>query len=113
EEDWVCMARGDPPRFGGEPTLDEFLDEGHVLISPRGRVRGVVDGPLKRLGRKRRVAVTLPLFLAGPAIVARTDFVMTIPRRIALRFSAVHALHIFSPPLHLPSLHLALPLRPR
>src|SRR5215469_7780703 len=58
DEDYVCIARRDHPRLSGEPTLDEFLDEGHVLISPRGRVPGVVDGPLKRLGLKRRVTVT-------------------------------------------------------
>ena len=78
-----------------------------MLISPRGRVPGVVDGPLKRLGRTRRVAVTLPHFLAGPAIVARTDFVMTIPRRIGLKFSEVYALRIFAPPLRVPGFDVA------
>ena len=113
DEDYVCIARRDHPRLSEEPTLDEFLDEGHVLIAPRGRVPGVVDGPLKRLGRKRRVAVTLPHFLAGPAIVARADFVMTIPRRIALRFSAVHALRIFPPPLRVPGFDVAVAWSPR
>jgi len=113
DEDYVCIARRDHPRLSGEPTLDEFLDEGHVLISPRGRVPGVVDGPLKRLGRKRRVAVTLPHFLAGPAIVARTDFVMTTPGRIALRFSEVHALRIFPPPLQVPGFDVAVAWSPR
>src|SRR5262249_20182225 len=58
DEDYVCIVRRDHPRLSGQATLDEFLNEGHVLISPRGRVPGVVDGPLKR-----RVAVTLPHFL--------------------------------------------------
>ena len=51
-EDFVCIARKDHPRLSKKPTLGEFLAEGHVLISPQGRVPGVVDAPLKRLRRK-------------------------------------------------------------
>jgi DNA-binding transcriptional LysR family regulator len=108
DEDYLCIARKDHPRLSRKPTLTEFLAEGHVLISPRGRVPGVVDAPLKKLHRKRRVAVTLPHFLAGPAIVARTDFVMTIPARIARKFSALYALRIFAPPLRVPGFEVAM-----
>src|SRR5262249_57349539 len=112
-EDFVCIARKDLPRLSKKPTLGEFLAEGHVLISPQGRVPGVVDAPLKRLRRKRRIAVTLPHFLAGPAIVARTDFVMTIPRRIARKYSEVYALRIFPPPLRVPVFEVAMAWPPR
>ena len=107
-EEYVCIARKDDPRLSGKPTLGEFLAEGHVLISPQGRVPGVVDAPLKRLKRKRRVAVTLPHFLAGPAIVARTDFVMTIAGRIARKYSELYSLQIFSPPLRVPGFEVAI-----
>ena len=107
-EDYVCIARKDHPRLSKKPTLGEFLAEGHVLISPRGRVPGVVDAPLKRLRRKRRVAVTVPHFLAGPAIIARTDFVMTIPRRIARKYSDLYALRTFPPPLKIPGFEVAI-----
>jgi DNA-binding transcriptional LysR family regulator len=78
----LFASRGKITRvWSKRPTLAEFLAEGHV-ISPQGRTPGIVDAPLKRLKRRRRVAVTLPHFFAGPAIVATTDFVMTIPRRL-------------------------------
>jgi DNA-binding transcriptional LysR family regulator len=108
DEGYVCIARQDHPRLSKKPTLGEFLAEGHVLISPQGRVPGVVDAPLKRLKRKRRVAVTVPHFLAGPAIVARTDFVMTIARRIARKYSQLYSLRIFSPPLAVPGFEVAM-----
>src|SRR5262249_14302800 len=98
-EDFVCIARKDHPRLSKKPTLGEFLAEGHVRHSRPGRVPVVGGAPLKQLRRKRLIAVTLPHFLAGPAIVARTDFVMTIPRRIARKYSEVYALRIFPPPL--------------
>jgi DNA-binding transcriptional LysR family regulator len=107
-EDFVCIARKDHPRLSKKPSLGEFLTEGHVLISPQGRVPGVVDAPLRRLKRKRRVAVTLPHFLAGPAIVARTDFVMTLAGRIARKYAEFYSLRIFSPPLRIPGFEVAM-----
>jgi DNA-binding transcriptional LysR family regulator len=107
-EDFVCIARKDHPRLSKKSTLGEFLAEGHVLISPQGRVPGVVDAPLKRLRRKRRIAVTLPHFLAGPAIVATTDFVMTMPGRIARKYAELYSLRIFSPPLRVPGFEVAM-----
>src|SRR5262249_45939781 len=67
-----------------------------------------MDAPLKRLRRKRRIAVTLPHFLAGPAIVARTDFVMTIPHRIARKYSELYALRIFPTPLRVRGFEVAM-----
>jgi DNA-binding transcriptional LysR family regulator len=107
-EDFVCIARKDHPRLAKKPTLAEFLAEGHVLISPQGRSPGVVDAPLKQLKRRRRVAVTLPHFLAGPAIVARTDFVMTIPRRTARKYAELYSLRIFPPPLRVPGFEVVM-----
>ena len=113
KEDYVVIARNDHPRLSRKPTLDEYLAEGHVLISPSGRVPGVVDAPLKSLRRQRRVAVTLPHFLAGPSIVARTNFVMTIPSRIARKFAKLYALRTFSPPLRVPGFDVAMAWTPR
>lgn len=112
-EDFVCIARKDHPRLSKRPTLSEFLAEGHVLISPQGRRPGIVDAPLKRLKRRRRVAVTLPHFLAGPAIVATTDFVMTIPRRTARRYSELYSLRTFPPPLRIPGFDVVMAWPPR
>jgi len=113
KEDYVCIARNGHPRLPRKPTVDEFLGEGHVLISPRGRVPGVIDMPLKSMRRERRVAVTVPHFLAGPAMVARTDFVMTLPRRIARRFSKLYDLRVFPPPFRVVGFDVAMAWRPR
>jgi DNA-binding transcriptional LysR family regulator len=88
--------------------VDAAKSRGCDRLRPVGRVPGLVDAPLKRLRRKRRVAVTLPHFLAGPAIVARTDFVMTIPHRIARKYSELYSLRIFAPPLRVPGFEVAM-----
>ncbi len=112
-EDYVCIARQNHPRLSQKPTLDQFLAEGHVLIAPPGRPPGVVDKVLARQNRKRRVAVTLPHFLAAPAVIAQTDYVMTIARRIALQAAQVHKLRVFAPPMRLHGFDVVIAWHPR
>jgi DNA-binding transcriptional LysR family regulator len=110
-EDYVCIARSDHPRLSRKPTLKEFLAEGHVLIAPSGGVPGVVDKALEN--HQRRVAVTLPHFLAAPAIVATTDYVMTIARRIALQAARTYKLSVFPPPVRLTGFDVVMAWHPR
>lgn len=112
-EDFVCIARRNHPRLSVRPTLDEFLRENHVLIAPHGLTPGVVDYSLRSLKRARRVAVTLPHFLAAPAMVAGGDLIMTIARRVAEQFAASYKLRIFSPPVRLPGFDVAMAWHPR
>ena len=113
QEDYVCIARRDHPRLSRKPSLDEFLAEGHVLISPAGRTQGVVDSVLDRLKRKRRVTITLPHFVVAPAVVAQTDCIMTIARRVAVETVKTYNLRTFSPPLRLPAFEVAMAWHPR
>ena len=99
-EHYLSLVRADHPRLGkGKITLDAFLSEDHALVSNRGRVPGVVDKPLVALGRSRRVVLTFPHFLVAPAVVARTDLVMTVPACIAHGYAESHALRLFEPPV--------------
>jgi DNA-binding transcriptional LysR family regulator len=112
-EDYVCIARRNHPRLSPQPTLDEFLAENHVLIAPSGRAPGVVDKALERQKRRRSVAVTLPHFLAAPSVVAGTDYVMTIARRVALQLAPIYRLRVFPPPLRLDGFDVVMAWHPR
>ncbi len=112
-ESFVCIARADHPRLSRRVTLDEFLAADHALISLQGMVPGVVDHALEGLGRSRRVALTLPHSLVGPAIVARTDLVMTIPRRVADGLADRRGLRAFPPPVPLAGFDVVMAFHPR
>jgi DNA-binding transcriptional LysR family regulator len=79
-ETFTCLARADHPRIQGELTLDRYLAEEHILVSPRGRVLGHVDSILAQQGWERKVRLTLPHVLAVPAAVAATDGIVTSRR---------------------------------
>lgn len=99
-ESFVSVARADHPRLPRRVSLDAFLAERHALISPRGQARGVVDRALEAHGRCRHVVLTIPHYLAAPSIVAHTDLVMTLPRRVADGY-AEYPLRQFPTPIKL------------
>src|SRR5438046_2006409 len=101
---YVGIARrGHPGLKGKSLTAKAYAALPHLLFSPRGDPKGIIDEPLAQLsGRKRRVVVTVPHILAAPLIVARTDLVTVIAERIARIYASELDLILFEPPVSLP-----------
>jgi DNA-binding transcriptional LysR family regulator len=108
EERFVCVLRKDHPHARRGLDLDTFCALGHVLVAPRSETRhGFVDDALAKVGRTRRIAVTIPHFLAAPVIVTRTDYVLTLAERVA-RMLRPEGLVIFEPPVALEGMKMAM-----
>jgi DNA-binding transcriptional LysR family regulator len=101
---YVGIARrGHPGLKGKSLTAKAYAALPHLLFSPRGDPKGIVDEPLAQLsGIKRRVVMTIPHISAVPLIVARTDLVAVIAERIARLYASEHDLILFEPPIKLP-----------
>jgi DNA-binding transcriptional LysR family regulator len=101
---YVGIARRDHPALRGRSlTAKAYAALPHLLFSPRGDPKGIVDEPLTQLsGIRRRVVMTIPNIAAVPLIVARTDLVAVIAERIARIYAAEYHLRLFVPPLKLP-----------
>jgi DNA-binding transcriptional LysR family regulator len=112
-ESFVSIVRADHPRISRRPTLEKFLEEDHALISPRGVSPGVLDHALEARGRSRRIALTVPHYLVAPGIVAHTDLIMTLPRRVAGYFTGAHGLRVFAPPVALQGFDVVMAFHPR
>lgn len=105
DSDYATAQRRGHPRGTGPLDLDAFCALDHVLISADGGgFAGVVDDALAALGRSRRVAVSTQSYALAPLIVAGSDCIGTMPRRVLQRFAA--GLDLFAPPLALPSARL-------
>lgn len=102
EDGYVVLAREGHPRLGKRLTLERFVQLDHLLVSPFGNRRGVVDTALAQRGYERRVALWVPHFLLAPAIVAQTDLVVTLAERVALELAPRHGLRVLPPPLEVP-----------
>ena len=79
--DYVCVMRAGHP-LASEPTigLDAYCAARHVRVSFAGRPRGFVDEALARLGRERRVALTVHEFAIAARVVHDLDLLTVLPR---------------------------------
>ncbi|AUU83422.1 MULTISPECIES: LysR family transcriptional regulator [Leclercia] len=84
DERYVCMMRADHPDAGKPLSLARFCALEHVLVSYEGDgFRGVTDSVLEKIGRMRRVGLSVSHFLVLPDVLALSDMIATVPSRIA------------------------------
>jgi DNA-binding transcriptional LysR family regulator len=98
----VCIVRKGHPVLRRGLTLEHFVEMKHALITITGEGGGIVDTALAAKRLSRRVALRIPSFLAAPLVVARSDLVVTMPRRTALEFASLAPLVLVEPPIRLP-----------
>ncbi|MEJ6396148.1 LysR family transcriptional regulator [Gymnodinialimonas sp. 2305UL16-5] len=106
-ESYVAIVRRDHPANHGELDLELFCALEHIVVSTRGGgFQGATDAALTGLGRTRRVALSVPSFLIVPEIVASSDLIALVPRRLVdNRFAH---LQIFDPPLPVEGFSIAM-----
>ena len=102
EEDYVCIVRKQHPSVKRRLTLERYLELGHVLVSQRGDSPGSVDRALAKQGKRRHVALRVSHFLMVPMLIARTNLVAALSRRVAEPFAEPLGLRLLEPPLPLP-----------
>lgn len=82
-ETYVLIGRRGHPGLKNPLTLEDYLKLDHVVVSRRGGDFWTpVDAALAALGVKRRVALSAASFLFVLDIVAASDLVALVPRRL-------------------------------
>jgi DNA-binding transcriptional LysR family regulator len=95
-----CCSLAEPLRMG----IEQFVSLKHVLVTAVGNGWGVVDTALDKLRLQRRVVLRLPSFITALAVVAESDFVVTLPASIARRYSVQYDLVAIAPPIDCPAI---------
>jgi len=108
DEDLVCLVRRGHPALKQPWTAEGFSALLHVLVTITGRGDALIDTALAQQGLRRRVAVRLPYFLAAPGLVAQSDKVLSLPRRLARQFTQVLPLEWLELPVHTGSFTLSM-----
>jgi len=107
-DEFVTIINKDNPASRRGMDLKTYLHLPHVLVSPEGERHGLVDRALAQRGRRRTLTLTLPQMFAAPAVVARTQTIATVLKRVALNSAASRQLVLFSPPIAVPEVRFDL-----
>ena len=98
EEDFVCLVgraqRIRTRRF----TLKQYLDLPHAIVETWESRQTPVDRPLAELGLKRHAVLRIPFFVPTILTIARTDLVLTVPRRLERISAAIADVRVVEPP---------------
>ncbi len=87
DEHFVAVQRKGHPRGTAPLDLDTYCALNHVLVSiSGGSFHGFMDEHLETLRRERRVVMSVQHFMAVPELLAHTDYVSTLPSRLAAHF---------------------------
>lgn len=82
-EHYVLAGRQDHPLFSGDLTLEQIAAANHLLLSPYGPIRNLVDHALHLHGYKRNIQTIVPSLFSALSIVESSDLVVTLPSRVA------------------------------
>lgn len=92
EERTVCMVRRGNPLATSRLTAKRFAAATHMLVSPRGKDRGRMDGILDKQGLSRLVEIVVPDWTVAATILAKTDYLLTVSEAIASALAPAHDL---------------------
>lgn len=82
-ENYVLAGRRDHPMLNDDLTLERISEASHLLISPYGPIRNLLDHALHLHGYKRKIQTVVPSLFSALSIVESSDLVVTLPKRVA------------------------------
>ena len=107
-EGFEVLMRHDHPLAEGALDLARYIGVPHLLHSPNGSREGAIDIELAKTGQQRRLGAVVAHISAVPAILKRTDLIMTLSSRLARLLAEAHGLACRDCPLDIRHMRLSL-----
>lgn len=101
-EDKVCLVSARHSHIGPVLSVEEYRKLDHVWVNLTGPDPGLIDGTLADHRLSRNVTVMVPSFLLAARVVAETDLIAILPRRVAQQFIQSGLLKMVELPFQFP-----------
>jgi len=110
QDSLVCLVRKENKKIGSSVSLEQFAETFHILLSILGSPFkfAFLDKWLKKQNVQRIYSATTAAFLPAALILAETDYIMTLPRRMAIKLSEIMPLRLVELPNNPPNFQLNL-----
>lgn len=107
-DEFACMVRQDHTEINGEMTIENYTKHPHILFTPQQGKWGIVTDLLTSQGLNHKTTVYTSHAYSIPSTILVTDFITTIPKRLAIAFSVMGRFQILTPPISIPELEMSL-----
>ena len=108
EEENVCIASGRHPSIRGKLSFRQYASASHAAVFYKSEGPGIIDTLLAQKGLARSTVIQVPHFCSVPFLVASSDLIATVPKRLASRFSKALKLQTLAVPFAIPPFRLTL-----
>jgi DNA-binding transcriptional LysR family regulator len=98
DSDALAVRRGHP-MAAKLRQREAFLNARHVAVVIRGQNADLIDTWLESKGVQRRIALVVPGYIEALHVVARSDLVAFVPRRLIAALARPLSLAAIAPPL--------------
>ncbi|WP_237882360.1 LysR family transcriptional regulator [Pseudomonas sp. PGPR40] len=106
-ETFVCMARVGHPRINGSLSIEQFLEEKHLIYLPQGSghasMKASIDAVFEHYGVQRFPPVYVAYCLGIWTLIAESDYLAVLPTQLAAALDKLTPLQTLAAPVPLPS----------
>jgi DNA-binding transcriptional LysR family regulator len=102
EDEFVCILRNRNPLGKPRLTLDRYLSAKHLIVLHTGILARLIDETLEGRAHRRQIRLTVPYSNSVGAIIAHTDMIATVAKRLARHLSKTSKLRIQPTPIKFP-----------
>jgi DNA-binding transcriptional LysR family regulator len=106
DDDLVCVVDKRAASLKSPLSLETFLQRRHVFPTPWTSSSNMIDGWLAMQAQQRQIAARANSYGAALKMIAGTDFILTLPRRIQQLLANDAGLHHYDAPEGLPGFTL-------
>lgn len=105
----ACLVRKGHPSILGTLSLMQFCTAPHLMVALKGNtLPELVQRRMAESGLTLNIALQVPHMLAAPMIVMNSDYLLTLPTRVAQRYANLLGLELLPLPFHYPPFALSL-----
>ena len=104
-EQYVCLVRRDHPTIRGKLDKAGYERARHIIVSAEGlgHIHEQIEKRLLDLCPRENVRVVAHSFFVTALLVERSDFIATVPSKVAEALGPHHQLRVIQPTIKLPS----------
>jgi DNA-binding transcriptional LysR family regulator len=107
-ERYASVVRRSHPRLHGDPTLEQFKAEKHVVVSALGvghahqHAQRIIEATVPA----RNIACRVPSFITAALLATHSDVIVTLPKSTAVALASDLELTVLAPPVDLPTMDI-------
>lgn len=113
QEHFICLVSEGHSGRGKALNLNQYLKHGHVMVEMEPNQQTLVDRPLAEVGKRRRIALVVPYFVAGVAALRGTELILTVPSRVTQSVLGRYSFRQVKAPSEIPSFQYLMAWHPR